>query len=139
MDNQPAAILGRSSPLFLLGVPLFVLGPLIYFVQLQIPRFDIPWYVPIFSTLGVVLMAISVWHHRGILRSVGLAVFVVLCGLEWTFFMVLTRTPPYTGPAQVGSKLPGFTATLADGTTSFRNTDLDSDKRTVMLFYRGRW
>ncbi len=136
-SENSVAIPLRSWPLFLVGVLLFVLGPIAYVVHMNW-SLVVPWYLPGLSTLGVVLMAASVWQRRGILRSVGLALFVLLCGLQWTFFLVLTRTPPYTGPAQVGNKLPVFHATFADG-TAFTNSDLDGDKRRVLLFYRGHW
>ena len=47
---------GRATGvgLALLGVLLFVLGPVLYFAQMQIPRFDMPWYLPILSTLGAI-------------------------------------------------------------------------------------
>ena len=97
-----------------------------------------PWYLPSLATLGVLFMIASVWQRRGIVRSVALGLFVLLCGLEWLFIVVLSRTPDYDGPAQVGSKVPPFTATLADG-SQFSNQDLEAANPTVLLFFRGHW
>ena len=49
-----------------------------------------------------------------------------------------TRTPPYTGPARPGAKLPAFAANLADG-SSFTEKALEGGSRTALVFFRGRW
>ena len=72
------------------------------------------------------------------LRAGGVVLFAALCGFQWFAFVVATRTPDYTGPAQTGQKIPAFTTALADG-TSFTNKDLEKGKPTVLLFFRGRW
>ena len=128
----------RRWPLFLLGVLLFVFGPVLYAAQLGMSVFTVPWYVPILATVGACLMALSAWRRPGILRGVGLALFVLLCGVEWFFLSVGTRTPPYAGPAQAGQKIPEFTTRLADG-SAFTNHDLENGNPTVLLFFRGRW
>ena len=128
----------RRAPLFLAGALLFVVGPIVYAVQLQIPYLAVPWYLPVLSTLGILLMAFSAWLRRSIWRGVVLAVFTVLCGFQWFFFTALAVTPPYTGPAQVGSRVPDFTTKLADG-AAFASADLQDGKRRVLLFFRGRW
>ena len=139
MDNDtPASAPPRHWPLFLLGVLLFVIGPAIYFVQLRMQNLRMPWYVPALATVGVLCMAVSVGQRRGVLRSVGLFLFVSLCGLEWSFILSLSKTPPYAGPDQPGSKVSEFAAVFADGKT-FSNKDLEDGRRTVLVFFRGRW
>lgn len=137
MDNtQP-----KRWPLFLIGLLLFVLGPITYAVQCQLAYlYMTPWYLPALSSVGVALMIVSVWQRRGIVRSIALGVFTLLCGLQWLFFLVLARTPDYQGPAQVGSKVPTFAAILADG-SPFTSRDLEADRggATVLLFFRGHW
>ena len=128
----------RRRPLFLAGVILFVLGPVIYFVQILARQLWTPWYLPALASLGVLLMVLSVRQRRGILRIAGLVCFVALCGLEWYALLVATKTPAYTGPAQVGRNLPAFTAARADG-RAFSNNDLASGTRSVLVFFRGRW
>jgi cytochrome oxidase Cu insertion factor (SCO1/SenC/PrrC family) len=49
-----------------------------------------------------------------------------------------TMTPLYTGPAEIGRRIPKFTTTLADG-TPFTEKDLERGNPTVVLFFRGRW
>jgi hypothetical protein len=48
------------------------------------------------------------------------------------------RLPPYTGPIAVGRPFPAFKARLADG-TPFAQHDLAGDRRTALVFFRGRW
>ena len=83
-------------------------------------------------------MVLSLGQRRGILRIITLILFVALCGAEWFFLLVLTKTPAFTGPAQPGARLPVFAATLADG-TSFTNADLQKGTSSVLVFYRGHW
>jgi hypothetical protein len=49
-----------------------------------------------------------------------------------------TRTPPYTGPARPGEKLPAFAASFAGG-SSFTEKELKGGSRTALVFFRGRW
>jgi hypothetical protein len=128
----------RGWPLFVAGVLLFVLGPGIYAGQMALGQTPMPWYLPILASLGVVLMAVSVWRRRGVLRSIGVVLFLALAGLEWTFFVALSKSPEYTGPAQTGTKAPPFETTLADG-RSFSNMDFATGDATVLLFFRGHW
>jgi hypothetical protein len=134
--NLPART--RHSILFVAGLALIVLGPVAYAVQLSAKNLSAPWYVPILATAGVALMLLSVWQRRGVVRILGLALFAVVCGLEWRILLVDMRTPAYTGPAQLGHKLPHFTAKLADG-SPFSDKDVEKGTRTVLLFYRGHW
>lgn len=140
VDSKPAEVNSppRGNPLFLVGFALFLLGPAIYFVRFRLNHFDVPWYSAILASAGVAFMAVSIRAKRGVWRSVGLALFVALCGFEWFMLLHGTRTPDYTGPATAGKKLPPFTTALADG-TSFTEKDLERDGPTVLLFFRGRW
>jgi hypothetical protein len=128
----------RRWPLFLLGFVLFLVGPIVFAVQLSLHQLKMPWHLPILSTIGVVLMAASAWQRRGMLRIAGLVLFVLLCGFEWYMVLVKFRTPEYHGPATAGQTIPAFTTSLADG-KALTNTDLQNGKRTVLLFFRGRW
>ncbi|HMC89285.1 MAG TPA: hypothetical protein VKI17_07040 [Gemmataceae bacterium] len=128
----------RRRPLFLAGILIFLLGIGLYFIQLRMRSFMVPWYVPVLATVGVALMALSLRQRRGILRIGTLILFVALCGFEWFFLLVVTKLPAFTGPAQPGARLPVFAATLADG-TSFTNADLQKGTSSVLVFYRGHW
>jgi hypothetical protein len=142
VENVPTAPVVSASPRrppwFLLGVLLFLLGPIIYAVQFNMKRLTTPWYVPILATVGVLFMILSVRRRRGILRISGLVLFVLFCGYEWFTMLVTTRVPAYTGPAQSGQPIPAFTATLANG-RPFTATDLRNGTPTVLLFFRGHW
>lgn len=128
----------RRRPLFSLGVVLFFLGVIIYIVQFNLKQLVAPWYVPVLATGGVLLMGLSAWQRPGILRIAGFVLFALLCAGEWLMVLVGFKTPDYTGPAQPGRAIPTFTTSLADG-TAFTNRDLEGNKATVMLFFRGRW
>jgi hypothetical protein len=140
MDTQPSTdeTAPRRRPLFLLGFLLFVLGPVIFFIQFKLGRLVTPWHVPILSTIGVLCMAVSVGQRRGIVRGVGFGAFVIVCVLEWLFVAHVIKTPVYAGPAEPGRKVPEFTATRADG-RAFTHTDLEDGNHTVIVFFRGRW
>ncbi len=125
-------------PLFLVGVVLFLAGPVVYSQRFNAGDLRMPWYLPILSTVGVALMALSVYQRRGIIRIAALVFFVLVCALEWFFMLVATRTPAYAGPAQPGHDIPVFATTLADG-KPFTSGDLHNGKRTVLVFNRGRW
>ena len=128
----------RGGPFFLIGILLFVLGPALYAVALQWGDLQMPWYLPILATLGVFCMVYSVSQRRIVWRKIVLTLFFALCVFEWFFILMVAKTPLYTGPGQPGEKIPAFATTLADG-TSFTNQNLEDGKRTVLLFFRGRW
>jgi len=139
MENRPASdVTPRRQPLFLLGILLCLAGPGIYFFQVSRAQLIVPWYLPALATIGIICMGVSVSQRRGVWRPIGLIAFALLCVFEWTFFLVLAKTPAYIGPAQPGREVPEFAATYADG-KPFSSQDLHGNGRTVMLFFRGRW
>jgi hypothetical protein len=117
--------------IFLLGVATFAVH---YF---GLKHLVVPWYLPALCTAGVVLMVLSVIQRPGLWRILGLAVFILLAGFEW-FMILASKLPEYQGPAKVGAAIPGFAATLADG-SPFTDQDLQKGKPTVLLFFRGHW
>jgi hypothetical protein len=127
----------RRRPYFLLGTLVFFLGMIIYVVQMATKHFVVPWHVPILGTIGVLLMLLSVVQRPGILRIIGLLIFMALAGMEW-FFIVGTKLEPYAGPAKAGEKLPAFTASFADG-SPFATQNLEDGKATLLVFFRGHW
>jgi hypothetical protein len=142
LQPAPASVSAppRRWPLFLIGVLLVFLGPaILYVVQFRMYHLKTPWYVPILASVGVLLMAVSVWQRRGIWRSVGLVLAVVVCGFEWYGLLVAFKLPSYAGPAKPEHKIPAFTTALAKKGESFTNKDLATGKRTVLVFFRGRW
>jgi hypothetical protein len=136
--TRPTNSRARPWLFFLLGVLCFLAGPAGYAAQLAQARLTAPWFVPALATLGLLWMVLSVLQRRGVFRTVGLVVFALVCGLEWFMMLVVFRTPPYEGPAQVGQKVPPFAAARADG-TMFSDKDLRSARPTVLHFFRGRW
>jgi hypothetical protein len=143
MDNTesvppPAISRSRHWLPFFAGIALFVVGPAWYVIQIRLKNLGAAWYVPILSTAGIVLLMLSVWRRRGIMRTIFLILFAIICSFEWFAFTVATRSPAYTGPAQPGRKVPEFAAHLADG-TPFTSAELEKGMSTVLVFYRGRW
>lgn len=129
----------RGWPLFLLGVVVFLLGPIANAVQLLVLHWTVmPWLSLGLVSAGVLLMVLSLVQRFSILRTLGTVLFALPAGMMWLFLLVLARTPHYDGPAQVGAKLPEFETKLADGST-FRNADLAGAGGTIFLFFRGHW
>ena len=142
MERQATAVEtsapARRRPYFLFGMLIFFSGMIIYAVQIATKHLVAPWHVPILGTIGVLLMLASVMQRPGILRIIGLLIFVALAGMEW-FFLLGSSMAPYAGPAKPGDKLPAFTATLAKDDSSFTNQTLEDGKSTVLVFFRGHW
>jgi hypothetical protein len=139
-ETEPPAVTSRSHHwlLFFAGIALFVLGPIWLVVQFRSKHLGAAWYVPILASAGVLLLISSVWRRRGIVRTVFLVLFAIVCGFEWFVFTIATRSPAYTGPAQPGRKVPQFAAQLADG-TPFTTAELEKGTATVLVFFRGHW
>jgi hypothetical protein len=117
---------------------LYFSGPALFWLQLRLEYLELPWYMPILLTAGVVLMALSAWQRGGVWRPVLVIPAGLLCGLLWFQMLLSRQEPPYTGPAQAGAKMVPFTTTLADG-REFTQDDLAKGRPTVLLFFRGRW
>jgi hypothetical protein len=97
----------------------------------------LPWYLPGLATLGVLLVAASLWERRTVWRVSALAFMLLLAGAEWAMLHKL-RLPAYTGPVAVGRQFPAFTTVRADG-SAFTQRDLEGDQNSVLVFFRGRW
>src|SRR4051812_20614833 len=102
MDSIPQTST-RRLPFFIVGVLLFLLGPLTMFVLFRMHVHITPWHAPILATAGVVLMAVSTWQRPGIGRIVAFLPFLVLCSIEWLMVGYGMRTPDYAGPAKIGT------------------------------------
>jgi len=143
MQKSPAAsppVARSRGRLWLwLGVGVFLLGFVLYFVQaFQLKHLVTPWYMPILFTLGVLLALISVRRRPTWTRVIAFVLLALLCAAEWYFILSMSRLPEYKGPVQADKKIPAFTTTLADG-SSFTEMDLKKGTPTVLVFYRGHW
>ena len=143
MSEQPVAVAAvpvrrPGWPLFLLGVVLCVLGPVIYFIQMKQGILVTPWHAPILATLGVAALILWLRQRPGWLRTAGTIPFVLLCCFEWFMLLVAFRTPAYTGSASPEKKLPSFATTLASG-QSLTEKNLAKGSPTALVFFRGRW
>jgi hypothetical protein len=133
--EAPRRLPGRLF--LLLGPVLAVLGIAVYVVQFSLQQLRAPWYMPALATLGVLLVALSLWERRSVWRVLALVVVVLLAGLEWAFMFAM-RLPPYTGPIAEGRTFPAFVTARADG-TPFSQKNLEGDQNTALVFFRGRW
>jgi hypothetical protein len=124
--------------LFFFGVALAVLPIATYAVQLQNHVLLVPWYLPIFTTLGALCLARAFLRQRSVIRFLGLALIGLLAGFEWFALISLMALPPYTGPLAVGKPFPAFETVRADG-TKITQDDFHGDKDTLLVFFRGRW
>ncbi len=127
----------RGRGLVLMGLALTVLGVVAYAVQISLGRLMAPWYMPALSSLGVVLIVISLLERRNVWRGLALMVVVLFASAEWAMMLGL-RLPPYTGPITVGRPFPVFETVRADG-TPFTQRDLAGERNNVLVFFRGRW
>ncbi|HJT32257.1 MAG TPA: hypothetical protein VJ783_09465 [Pirellulales bacterium] len=129
----------RSSGRWLVvcGLGLALLAIAAYAAQFAAHRLLTPWYLPVATTLGAVLIGAALGRRRGIGRWAALVVVALLAGAEW-LFLFATRLPEYTGPVAVGERFPSFEITRADG-TPFAGADLRDDGNNVLVFFRGRW
>jgi cytochrome oxidase Cu insertion factor (SCO1/SenC/PrrC family) len=87
--------------------------------------------------LGIVLVVVSLWQRRSIVRVLAFVLLLLLAGAEWTFLLG-TPLPPYSGPIKIGQPFPAFATSRADG-KSFSQQELQGDKDNVLVFFRGRW
>jgi hypothetical protein len=122
-----------------LGVGLFLLGVVLFFVQAFVFKHLVtPWYMPILFTLGALSALVSVRQRRTWTRVIALVVLALFSGFQWYFILSISRLPEYKGPVQVDKRIPEFTSTFADG-SSFTDRDLQKGTPTVLVFYRGHW
>lgn len=128
----------RGRLLFWSGIGLFVLGLVSAGTQYALKQLMVPWYAPVLATVGVGLVLLSCRRRPTVVRFIGLGLLTVACAFEWYFLVVATRMPQYTGPAQVGSTVPAFSALRADG-SAFTDDDLKHGPPTALVFFRGRW
>jgi hypothetical protein len=120
-----------------LGLGFAFLGVIGYAMQLWLRHLTTPWYLPALATLGLVCVGVSIWRARTVWRWLALLLVLMFAGASWAF-VVLTRLPAYTGPVAVGQPFPAFATLRADG-TPFRQQDLVGGKKSVLVFFRGRW
>src|SRR6516164_268923 len=123
LSASPPIARSRGRLWLWLGVGLFLLGFVLYFVQaFQFKHLVTPWYMPILFTMGVLLALVSVRQRPTWTRAIALLVLALLCAAEWYFILAMSRLPEYKGPVQVDNKIPEFTTTFADG-SSFTDKD----------------
>src|SRR5215831_8509863 len=121
---SPPVARSRGRLWLWLGVGLFLLGFVIFFVQTFLVKHLVtPWYVPILATAGVLLALVSVRQRPTWTRVIAFLGLVLLCAGGWYFILSLSRLPEYKGPVQADKKIPEFTTTFADG-SSFTEKDL---------------
>jgi hypothetical protein len=120
-----------------LGLACPLLGLLIYAIQLGAQRLVTPWYMPVLTFMGLVLVTLAIRRRRVVWRRVAFFLVAFLLGSQLTFLFLL-RLPAYQGPLEVGKPFPQFQTLRADG-TSFTQADLPGPQNTVLTFFRGRW
>jgi hypothetical protein len=137
-SSTEAPLRSRGRLWLLLGLAVALAGPPAYFVQMGMGKLFTPWYVPALALLGVALLLRSLFARFTAWRALGLLFCAGLLGLEIWFLVGYAASPPYNGPLAVDKPVPSFKAALADG-TPFTAADLEGDKSTAMVFFRGHW
>lgn len=134
--TEPRPSTGRA--LLWTGLALAIIGIPLNFAQFALKWMVVPWYVPILTTLGAVLLLVSLRYRRTVVRMIAFVLVAAFGAFEWYALGVMMRLPEYTGPAVAMKKLPAFSTTLADG-SPFTQVDLEQGQPTVLTFFRGRW
>lgn len=140
MTTASASETRRSSGrgLAVSGVVLAILAIAAFFAQVfAAHQLQTPWFLPIATTIGVLLIGAALWQARSIWRWLALVVVLLLAGGEWLLVLAMPL-PEYTGPVAAGKTFPAFETTRADG-TAFADSDLRGDRNHVLVFFRGRW
>lgn len=135
-----ATVERRASRGFLWGgLACVVVALALVFVQFVVLRWlTAPWHMPVLLTLGALFLGVAVAQRRSVIRVVLLVLVVALAAFQWFFMASMSRLPSYDGPAQAGQPMPAFQSTFADGRV-FTEKDLQDGKRSIMVFFRGRW
>lgn len=120
------------------GIALVILGPLLYFAQIQGNILTVPWHAPILGSVGLVVLAVGLLRSLTAWRLVGVVLLGLLVAGQWYWLTILTKLPPLSETLSEGRPLPAFTSVLADGTT-FTPESLAGGKHALMVFFRGRW
>jgi hypothetical protein len=123
---------------FWMGLVICLLALGLVVAQYSLGQFIVPWYLPILTTLGAFLILLSMLRRASLVRIAAFGVILLVAGFQWYFLVSLSRLPAYEGPARAGRALPAFQTTLADG-RPFTEKDLQDGKRSIMVFFRGRW
>ena len=138
LATTPAAVSrSRGRGYFWAGLAVCVLGIAAVVVQFAVGIPKTPWYSPVLATIGALLLLLALARRFTIPRVLGLLLVAGFAGLQWYFFGVMMKLPDYKGP-EAGRPVPAFTATLADGRT-LQDSDLRDGKRSILVFFRGRW
>lgn len=120
------------------GIGVCVLAIVLVVVQYALKRFKDPWYVPMLTSLGALMLLAALSRRRTATRVILFVLILALAGFEWYVMIHLSKLPTYAGPARVAQRIPAFQTTLADGRT-FTDQDLADGTPTVLTFFRGRW
>ncbi len=117
--------------LSLVGIPLMV-------GQLALRITITPWYIPVITTLGVLVVLFARIQWATLPRTLMLVALTAFAAFQWFLVVEAVRLPEYTGPAQAGKTIPDFQARLASG-APFTASDLQNGIPTALVFFRGRW
>ncbi len=120
------------------GILAAILGPVVYALELHAARLTTPWYAPALTTLGAILIIVSLRRRFSVWRVAALLLIGAVTAGEWWFLLSHARLPAYTGPVAEGHPFPEFSAARADG-TPFTRDNLVGDEDTVLVFFRGHW
>jgi hypothetical protein len=138
MSVQLATTSSTGRGLLWSGIGLAILAIVLGIIQYVLQILVVPWQVPIVTTLGALLLLVSVTRRFTLTRVIAVVLITALAGLEWVFMASLSKLPEYTGPVRAGLKIPAFQTALADG-RPFTDQNLQDGTPSVLIFFRGRW
>jgi hypothetical protein len=121
-----------------LGPLAVVAGIAVYAYQVNSGQLPSPWPIPIFASLGAVLILLSLFRRRTVWRVLALLLVGGIAAGEWFLLLGPMRLPAETGKVATGQTLPEFKAYRTDG-QEFTQDSLKGEQNTVIVFYRGHW
>src|SRR5262245_13013236 len=113
--STPVSAHSKGRGLLWGGIVLCVLAIGLVAAQYSLRQLVVPWYWPILTTVGALLLAWSLTARFTAVRAIVLGLVTILAALQWLFLGVYARLPEYTGPAELGKPIPAFQTMLANG------------------------
>jgi len=132
---------GPAAPRWLLAGGFLLAVAVLVAFYLQVAwanRLITPWYVPVGGSVAALLAVAGAVRQGRWWRYLIAVVLIALAGLEWLFVMGMTVLPEYAGAVTVGTSLPAFRASLADG-TEIDESYFQRGRTTAVVFFQGRW
>lgn len=120
---------------WLAGTLLIAAGPLIHVSEFFRGAVAVPWYALVLSAVGLTPILFVTVRRPARLRVVLASVLALVTIFIWLYVLIGLRITEEPGNVQPGTRLPEFSAYLADG-SPFGLADLKSRAPCAVVFFR---